>query len=165
MATLNSKVAPTGGGSTPVADITTAALPPAAASNAGLEYDVTDMNGSTRVKSDGVSWKPVGAGTAAEGNVVIMVAASRNLAASDAGALLKVTSASAVTLTLPAGLPPRFSCAIMQCAAGKVTIAASAPAAVHGLGGKLSTAGQYATIDVTHTDVTDDYSVGGQSGT
>lgn len=154
-----------GGGSAPVQTVTLAALPAPSAANVGLELDVSDLNGGTRLKSDGVTWYQVGAGVAAEGSGVLFVAASRNLAAADAGMLLKCTGGSAITLTLPAGLPPRFGCAVMQCGTGKVTIAATGPAAVHAQGSKFSTAAQYAVIEVLQTDVTDDYLVTGQSGT
>lgn len=154
-----------GGGSAAVQTVTLATLPAPSAGNVNTEYDVSDLNGGTRLKSDGVTYYQVGAGVAAEGNTAGFVDASRNLAAADAGMLLKCRGSSAITLTLPAGLPARFGCAVMQCGTGKVTIAATGPAAVHAQASKFSTAAQYAVIEVLQTDLTDDYLVTGQSGT
>jgi hypothetical protein len=154
-----------GGGQSVVATINLADLPAPSVANIGLEVDVADLNGGTRLKSNGTIWYQVSAGVAAEGSSTLFVDASRNLAAADAGMLLKCRGSSAITLTLPAGLPARFGCAVMQCGTGKVTIAATGPAAVHAQGSKFSTAAQYAVIEVLQTDVTDDYLVTGQSGT
>lgn len=156
-----------GGGNTtaPVQKVTVATLPAPSADNIDDEYDVTDLNGGTRLRSDGVTYYQVAAGVAAEGTGVAFVDASRTLTAADAGLLLKCRGSSAITLTLPAGLPPRFGCAVAQCGTGKVTIAATGPAAVHAQSSKFSTAAQYAVIEIVQTDLVDDYLVTGQFGT
>jgi hypothetical protein len=71
---------------------------------------------------------------------VISVTASRALTAADAGQWLEVTSASAVTLTVPSTLPlgVRYSVIVCQAGAGQVTLAA-------GSGTTLATASSLTT--------------------
>lgn len=154
-----------GGGRTPVSTVTVATLPAPSAANATMEYDVSDLNGGTRLKSDGVSYYTVGAGVAAEGKGVIVVTGSRNLTAADNGATLKYNGTSAITLTLVPGLGQEFGCFIMQCNTGKVSVAATGGASVNAQGAKIATAAQYATIQIKQSIATDSYTVTGQSGT
>ena len=146
-----------------VLTVTLAQLPVASASNIGVEYDVSDLNGGCRVKSDGVSWIQIAASLASESAPVILATVSRNLAASDNGAMIKVNQAGVITLTLVAGLPARFNCRIMQCGAGKVTVAAVG-VGLNAQSAKFSTAAQYAVIEVCQDYTAGNYIVTGQSG-
>lgn len=93
----------------------------------------------------------------------IDVTASRALAVADDGAVLRVNSASAVTLTVPSSLPDTFSCAVVQYGAGKATLAAGAGVTLRSAGALLSTSEQYATIGLLPLGV-DEYAVSGSTG-
>jgi hypothetical protein len=70
------------------------------------------------------------------------------LSAVDDGALLYFTNASAIALTVPAGLGPDFECAIIQWGAGQVTISAGAAVTIHNRQSFTKTAGQYAMMSL-----------------
>lgn len=135
--------------------------PAAGPAYANRVYICTDRYLGAPAYCDATSWIPYGVGD----RPITEVTASRNLTAADDGALLESSSASAVTLTLVAGLPLSFRFRVMQVGAGKVTIAATGGAAVHAQSSKFSCAAQYAVIEVLPTLTVDDYIVTGQSGT
>lgn len=76
---------------------------------------------------------------------VVLLTASRTLVASDNGATLVSNSASAFTLTVPAGLPANFGCAIVQNGSGQITLSGSG-ATVNNVSTYTKTSGQYATL-------------------
>lgn len=123
-------------------------------------YICTDRRGGTPAFCDATSWINFAVPDRAKSEVT----ASRAITAADDGVLLQGNSASTITLTLPAGLPVGFQCRVMQIGVGKCTIAASG-ATVNAQGAKLSTAAQYATIEVLPMVAVDAYTVTGQSGT
>ena len=90
------------------------------------------------------------------------VTTSRALTAADNGLVLKVNSASTVTLTVPSTLPENFSCAVVQYGAGKVTMAAGSGVTLRGSGGFLSTSAQYASIGLIPV-APGEYAVTGQT--
>lgn len=81
------------------------------------------------------------------------------LLASDNGKIVKLTNASAITLTVPAGLPIGFSCQIVQGGAGDITIAASGTT-VNSCGSLLTIAGQYASASL-FSDAADTFILAG----
>jgi hypothetical protein len=87
---------------------------------------------------------------ASNGIRVISVLASRDIAASDIGALLVCNSASPITLTIqPVGtvaIDVESPFMVMQLGAGKVTLAAGAGVSLYSSGGLYSTNGLYAQI-------------------
>lgn len=139
--------------------------PAASAALAGKRWTSVDLRGGTSFVCDGTSWIQDGAAVASEARAASEVTASRTLTSADDGVLLKVSSGTAVTLTVPAGLPLGFCFRAMQCGAGKVTVAAGAGASVQAQGAKFSAAAQYAVIEVLPTLTVDQYVVTGQSGT
>lgn len=79
------------------------------------------------------------------------------------GATVVSMSADPITITVPAGLPAGFGCAIVQYGAGQVTVADDGTSTVANLDSQLKTSGQGATIALVN-DTTDSYRVLGQTG-
>ncbi len=102
-------------------------------------------------------------GSPAPASLAVGVTASRDLASTDNGMVLKVNSASTVTLTVPSTLPKGFSCAVVQYGAGKVTLAAGAGVTLRSAGSLLSTSAQYATIGVIPVGAAE-YAISGSTG-
>jgi hypothetical protein len=76
------------------------------------------------------------------------ITASRSLRQEDINKLLKVNSADAVTLTLPASLAEGFSCAVMQKGAGAVTFEAGSGATMVNVSDGDTITGQYGIAGV-----------------
>jgi len=142
-----------------------AGRPAASAAYYGVIWISQDLDGGQPFYCDGVSWLDLAAFVSAGQEPLVDLTASQTLDATHNRALIRVTSASTVTLTIPAGMPPGFKFRAMQCSSGKVTIAGSGGAAVNAIGAKTSTQAQYGVIDVLQTPTADAYVVGGQSGT
>jgi hypothetical protein len=70
---------------------------------------------------------------------------SITLAASDNGCIKNCTSASAVTVTLPATLAKNFYCTVVQAGAGQISFVPAGSATVNNRQGFTHSAGQYAT--------------------
>jgi hypothetical protein len=92
----------------------------------------------------GLEFAPLG------GIRIVNVSASRNLLATDFGAILVCDSASPIVLTLPPfaslGVPPESSLVAVQWNAGKVSFAPGAGVTISGTGGFLSTRAQFSQI-------------------
>jgi hypothetical protein len=74
------------------------------------------------------------------------------LAAADNGKVVILNNASAITVTVPAGLGAGFSCVLIQQGAGQVTVTTSGGATLQSFEGKAKLAGQYAGATVfAHT--------------
>jgi hypothetical protein len=91
-------------------------------------------------------------------NVNAQTGATYTLLAKDNGKTITLSNASAITLTVPSGLPAGFSCFIVQLGAGQVTIVASGTTLRSRVG--LTTGGQYAQGGIIFI-ATNTYSVGG----
>lgn len=76
---------------------------------------------------------------------------ARTLSDSDNGKVIVFSSSSNIDVTIPDTLTTGFSCTIVQSGSGQVTVAASGTATVSGYGGNLSTAGQYASLNIIPT--------------
>ncbi len=85
---------------------------------------------------------------------------SDTIIAADWGSVVVYTSASAVAVSVPAGLPVGFSCTLIQKGAGQVTVAGSG-STLSGRNG-LKTAGQNAAIGIQYT-AANEFVVGGDS--
>lgn len=68
--------------------------------------------------------------------------------AADNGCVVRYTSASAVTVTIPAGLGANFSCTLIQWGGGQVTVSAGSGATLNSEDAQYKTSGQYAGVDV-----------------
>lgn len=73
---------------------------------------------------------------------------SRTLSATDNGAVIYCTSASAVTITTATSLGAGFSCTIIQGGAGQITVAQGASTTLVSYGSLVKTAGQYALASI-----------------
>lgn len=81
------------------------------------------------------------------------------LLSTDNGKIVKLTNASAITVTVPAGLTIGFSCQIVQGGAGDVTLSASSTT-INSYGSLLTLAGQYASASI-FSDATDVFLLAG----
>jgi hypothetical protein len=70
-----------------------------------------------------------------------------SLSAADNNKIIRFTSGSAITLTVPTGLPIGFSCMVMQGGAGQATFTASGTT-ISNRNGYTKTAGQYAVASI-----------------
>jgi hypothetical protein len=77
---------------------------------------------------------------------VLTISANYPLTASDNGKIIQSTSASAITVTIPTGLPTGFNCTIVQMGAGQITFSGT----YLNRGGFTKTASQYAVVSIMH---------------
>ena len=77
---------------------------------------------------------------------VTSISANYSLVAADNGKIIQSTSASALTVTIPAGLPTGFNCTIAQMGAGQITFSGT----YLNRGGFTKSASQYAVVSVIH---------------
>lgn len=91
----------------------------------------------------------------------IAVTGSLTLSATHNGAVLVSTSATALNITVPTGLPTGFNCTIVQDGAGQVTVVASSTT-INGRNG-LKTAAQHAVIAIVPTTTANAYKVTGDT--
>ena len=93
----------------------------------------------------------------------IAVTGNLTLSATHNGAVLVSTSATALNITVPTGLPTGFNCTIVQDGAGQVTVVASSTT-ITGRNG-LKTAAQHAVIAIVPTTTANAYKVTGDTAT
>jgi hypothetical protein len=72
------------------------------------------------------------------------------LSAADSGRIVVSTGSSPSTITVPAGLPLGWQCAIVQGGAGQVTFAAAGGVTLASRQSFTKTAGQYALVSLMH---------------
>ena len=77
---------------------------------------------------------------------VATITAGYNLSAADNGKIIQSTAASAITVTIPAGLPTGFNCTIVQMGTGQITFSGT----YLNRGGFTKTASQYALVSILH---------------
>lgn len=77
---------------------------------------------------------------------VATISAAYNLTATDNGKIIQSTSASAITVTIPAGLPTGFNCTIVQMGTGQITFSGT----YLNRSGFTKTASQYAVVSIMH---------------
>jgi hypothetical protein len=77
---------------------------------------------------------------------VATISGAYSLTASDNGKIIQSTSASAITVTIPTGLPTGFNCTIVQMGAGQITFSGT----YVNRGGFTKTASQYAVVSIMH---------------
>ena len=121
---------------------------------------VADMNnnivfrtaGTERMRID-ASGNVAGANTntlSGFGATISSVSTSYTLAATDNAEVIQTTAASAITITIPAGLPTGFNCMVLQYGAGQVTFAAGSGVTVINRNSYTKTLGQYSIATVLH---------------
>jgi hypothetical protein len=77
---------------------------------------------------------------------VASIAANYSITAADNGKVIQSTSASAITLTVPTGLPTGFNCTVIQMGAGQITFSGT----YLNRTGFTKTASQYAVVSILH---------------
>ena len=77
---------------------------------------------------------------------ITSVSANYSLTAADNGKVIQATSASAITITIPSGLPAGFNCTVVQMGAGQITFAGT----YLNRGNFTKTASQYAIVSILH---------------
>lgn len=77
---------------------------------------------------------------------ITSVAANYSLTAADNGKVIQSTSAGAITITIPSGLPAGFNCTVVQMGAGQITFAGT----YLNRGNFTKTASQYAIVSILH---------------
>jgi hypothetical protein len=77
---------------------------------------------------------------------VLNISANYPLTAADNGRIIQSTSASAITVTIPTGLPTGFNCTIVQMGAGQITFSGT----YLNRTGFTKTASQYAVVSILH---------------
>jgi len=77
---------------------------------------------------------------------ITTVSANYPLTAADNGKVIQSTSASAITITIPSGLPAGFNCTVVQMGAGQITFTGT----YFNRGNFNKTASQYAIVSILH---------------
>ena len=78
------------------------------------------------------------------------IANSVTLAATDNAEIIQSNAASAITVTIPAGLPTGFNCMVLQYGAGQITFSPAAGVTIINRNSYNKTIGQYALATVLH---------------
>jgi len=91
------------------------------------------------------------------------VGTAYTLLASDLGKIVKFTSGSAITVTLPNNLGLGFTCTVIQYGAGQITFTASS-SALYNSQSHTKTSGQYAVVSLISC-VADQFVLAGDTGT
>lgn len=84
----------------------------------------------------------------AGGKVRDVAGTTDTILATDSGCVVRYTSASAVTVTIPAGLGANFNCTIIQWGGGQVTVNPDTGVTRNSQSAQYKTAGQYAAVDL-----------------
>ncbi len=74
------------------------------------------------------------------------ISANYPLTAADNGKIIQSTASSAITITIPSGLPTGFNCTVVQWGAGQITFSGS----FVNRGGFTKTASQYSVASIIH---------------
>jgi len=134
--------------------ITTGTGTPEAAVTAPVGSAFLRSDGSTNttlyVKQTGAGntgWVGMGSGGTAL-TISTQAGTTYTLAVGDNGSLIRFTSATAVTVTIPSTLSVGFSCACAQYGAGQITFAAGVGSTVNSYLAQMRTAGQYGEVSV-----------------
>lgn len=78
-------------------------------------------------------------------SVNVQSGTSYTLQASDAGQIVSLSNAAAITLTLPNSFPVGFNCMVQQEGAGQITFTPASGATMAGISSATQTVGQYAS--------------------
>jgi hypothetical protein len=77
---------------------------------------------------------------------VVSASANYSITASDNGKVIQSTGASAITITIPTGLPTGFNCTVVQMGAGQITFSGT----ILNRTGFTKTASQYSVVSILH---------------
>lgn len=105
-----------------------------------LVFD-TDHNLYYHYSTANAAWLPLNVGI-----VKNVTATTYTLSVADNGKILDFTAATAITVTVPTGLPTGFQVSITQAGAGVITLAGSGGMVVNNRWASLKTSGQWAKV-------------------
>jgi hypothetical protein len=77
---------------------------------------------------------------------ITSISANYSITSADNGKVIQSTSASAITITIPTGLPTGFNCTVVQMGAGQVTFSGT----LLNRTGFTKTASQYSVVSILH---------------
>jgi hypothetical protein len=77
---------------------------------------------------------------------VATISGGYNITANDNGKIIQSTAATAITVTIPSGLPTGFNCTVVQMGAGQITFSGT----YFNRGSFTKTASQYAVVSIIH---------------
>lgn len=78
------------------------------------------------------------------------ISTSVSLAATDNAEVIQSNAASAITITIPAGLPTGFNCMVLQYGAGQITFSGASGVTIINRNGFTKSIGQYALVTILH---------------
>lgn len=78
------------------------------------------------------------------------ISTSASLAATDNAEVIQSNAASAITITIPAGLPTGFNCMVLQYGAGQITFSGASGVTIINRNGYNKSIGQYALVTILH---------------
>jgi hypothetical protein len=84
------------------------------------------------------------------GAQILNISAGYTLAVTDNSEVVQSNSASAITMTIPAGLPTGFNCMVLQYGAGQITFSGAAGVNIINRNGYNKTMGQYSLVTILH---------------
>jgi hypothetical protein len=77
---------------------------------------------------------------------VVSASSNYSITSADNGKVIQSTSASAITITIPTGLPTGFNCTVVQMGAGQITFSGT----ILNRTGFTKTASQYSVVSILH---------------
>lgn len=77
---------------------------------------------------------------------IVSASANYSITAADNGKVIQSTGASAITISIPTGLPTGFNCTVVQMGAGQVTFSGT----ILNRTGFTKTASQYSVVSILH---------------
>ena len=113
-----------------------------------------DVAGSTIISGNlTVTGSIFVSGSSIYGQVAELTSSTTNytLVRQDSGKFLNVNSGSAVTVTVPTGLPTGFTVSLCQLGAGQVTVSGAVGVSINNRQSHTKTAGQYAVVSLVGT--------------
>ena len=84
------------------------------------------------------------------GTQINTISTSVSLAATDNAEVIQSNASSAITITIPAGLPTGFNCMVLQYGAGQITFSGASGVTIINRNGYNKTIGQYALVTILH---------------
>ena len=84
------------------------------------------------------------------GTQINTISGSVSLAATDNAEVIQSNATSAITITIPAGLPNGFNCMVLQYGAGQITFSGASGVTIINRNGYNKTIGQYALVTILH---------------
>ena len=84
------------------------------------------------------------------GTQINTISTSVSLAATDNAEVIQSNASSAITITIPAGLPTGFNCMVLQYGAGQITFSGASGVTIINRNGYNKSIGQYALVTILH---------------